>query len=1257
MRLKALELHGFKSFADKTKFEFHSGVTGIVGPNGCGKSNVVDAVRWVLGETSAKALRGGEMADVIFNGTDKRKAVGMAEVRLTFTDCEGTLGTEYNEVSIGRRVYRDGKGEYRLNNTPCRLKDIHGLFMDTGIGRSAYSIMEQGKIDLLLSSKPEDRRAVFEEAAGITRYKGQKKEALRKLEYTEANLLRVVDIIEEVKRQMNSLNRQAGKARRYQALLEDVRVLDTHHSHRKYAEFVAEKSELENSVRALTQDQERLHREIEQKDQDIIAARDALHELEAEIGEQREQVMQLQSRAQAAENRIQFNEERNEELDALVEQHGADIAATNANLAQQEDQMRATSETLVRMEDNIHRQREQLDDHHRKNAELRESKASIEDELRKLHALSNEAESTLLSVQAQLKSNLNQIESDRERNAQLVKEITALDSEREQKTEEENTLRSDIAAKNEALAKAKQELAATEKQYQQAQSDHESLQKRLAAKHRTAAEKQSRLEVLQQLVASGEGLEEGTQSILKGLDQPDFYGNGVRGILSSFIEVDPDFIPALEAALGNHLQAILVSDPAMAESMIDTLAKEKLGLASIVPEQFISGSDGSQMMTVPERAVGWALDKVRVQEKVRPLVEHLLANVLIVDSLSTALAMRPDYPVTRFATMDGNTVSADGIIHGGAATEGSGSILQRQQEIRDLEGETRRLEADLANLQDEADAVSMQIRDLKQTVEERREAVQQARVAVSTLEGQLSLVERELEQMKAKLDNVNWEQGELFKRQETVESVVAELEEKRKRTETELEERRSRKADLESALQEAARREQESSELVNELRTSLAVEEKSYQSLQEQKEPIASRMRELEELLGRRQSEIANYRERIDNSNTESESLRAEIVELREQAKTVGTGIASLSETRATRAEAVQMCESALVETRRALNTSNDQKGKEEIKITQIDLRIENIEEMILQRYQVRLDAFEPDPHALLAAIAEQKKAWNRRQKRAASRAAAENGEPIETEPAVEEESAEESEPSPEEIAHAVEGGPDWAFIEMVVGDLKQRLDSMGPVNLDAIEEYEELEERYNFLSGQHEDLVNSKAELLRVISKINRKTKEMFSDTFAKVRDNFKLMFKELFGDNARANLVLIDDEDPLESGIDVIAKPPGKKLQSITLLSGGERSMTAVALLFAIYMVKPSPFCVLDELDAPLDESNIGRFIKMLNRFIEQSQFVIVTHNKRTMNRCDVMYGVTMEEFGISKHVGMKFTSDKDAEDREAEAPAASI
>ncbi len=1258
MRLKSLKLHGFKSFANKTDFEFHPGVTGIVGPNGCGKSNVVDAIRWVLGETSAKALRGGEMADVIFNGTDKRKPVGMAEVTLVLADCEDALGVDYNEVALTRRVFRDGKGEYRLNGTVCRLRDIHELLMDTGIGRTAYSIMEQGKIDLLLSSKPEDRRTVFEEAAGITKFKSQKKEALRKLEYTEANLLRITDIIEEVKRQINSLNRQANKARRYQELLGDVRVLDTHYSHRQFTELDGERGELSTSVGSLAQGIADTGAAIGDKESAIVEARDALAALESEISARREELIETQNRMSAAASRIGFNEERHTELEGLVNQNSEDVEKTRATLGKEQSELAATTEALQRVAENIAHQRSQLEEHETITAELRTRRTGLEGESRQLAAGATRLEAEIAKLQAEIGSSAQQSDSDKERSAYLVGEIAGLEKEHAEREAEFERLGREISTAADGLGESETHLALAEKDYREARDDRDRLGRELADLHRELAEKESRLEVLKGLMAEGEGLEKGTQAVLGGIDPNDPNRTSVRGMLSSFIEVDQGFIPAIEAALGNRLQTILVRDPEAAEQAIDALAAGRLGRASIVPESFIPAAGDRQMMSLPAGVEAWALDKVRAADNVRPLLEHLLERTLVVRDVHTALGLRHQLPGYGLATLDGSFVSPEGILEGGAgAADEASSLLARLNEIRELEVETSALNDRLGERQLGIEQVEQRVAELSKRVDACRERLQAAKVNHSTLEGKRSLLEREREGLDSKLEGVRWEQGEVRRRQQGLEDKVAGLRETESALAGELATAAQRRAEVDSSLAEAERQEAESAELLGELRTSMAVEEQSQQALQEQKAPIAARMGELEAAIQRRETEIASYRGRIENADAENGQLREEIATLTGQAEALGTALGDVTEQRKGRQEAVDQAESTVREARQELAALTEQRGKEEVKITQIDLRIESISDAIRQRYGIELAHFEPDSHALLAAIEDQKKAHSRREKRRSTmeskRAAAGDDDTAADDDATLEVEAE-AEPatagahdSGDEVADAAlpdEDGPDWAFVETVIGELKQRLDSMGPVNLDAIEEFEALEERYEFLTKEHDDLVNSKEDLHKVIVRINKETRTLFTETFEKVRENFKTVFKELFGDQGRANLILLDEGDPLESGIEVMAKPPGKKPQSITLLSGGERSMTAVALLFSIYMVKPSPFCVLDELDAPLDEANIGRFLKMLERFTDDSQFVIVTHNKRTMNRCEVMYGVTQEDFGVSKLIGMKLTSSEE-------------
>ena len=1263
MVLKNLQLQGFKSFADKTVIDFHSGVTGIVGPNGCGKSNIVDAIKWVLGETSAKALRGGEMADVIFNGTDKRQPHSLAEVTLTFSDCEKALGVDYNEVSITRRVYRDGKGEYALNGTPCRLRDINGLFMDTGIGQSAYSIMEQGKIDQLLSSKPEDRRAVFEEAAGITKFKTQKREAIRKLEYTDANLLRVTDIIAELKRQIASMQRQAAKARRYQEIHRDARVLDTHWAHHRFTEWSAEKSELTTSVSALTTDIERLSAELATHEQEVDDLRRALERTDGQLAVLRSTVNEHQTRRHSAEGRIGFNGERVRELEERIARSHEEIESTRLRLAEQEQDLQTADETLVQINAKIAEQEQAILDHAGRTRQHREHREGLEQEIRELRRLSHQAETAIISRQAQLTSSQSQIETDQRRHDQLLAELAKLAADRAERAATEESIIAEHAAMAEQRATRENEFAEMQEQLRQTQTELDLVHKRQREVHRLLAEKQSRLDVLEQLMDRGEGLENGTRQVLAGLNQPEVYKGGIRGLLSSFLEVEPEYVRAIEAALGHHLQTVLIADAVLAESLIDTLTRDRLGEAMVLPESFLPVELPRQLSILPDGSQAWAADKVRVRPPVGPLIDHLLGNVLIVPDLASALRLRSNYPDIAFATQNGEFVSAQGLIRGGRSTEEPTSMLQRQNEIKSLRAEVESTGEQHSALEATVATMSGLVSGLREQLGEAAQTLHATKLRESELQGQLQLIRKEITTHTTRLESLDGEAARVATRRDELGAFVATLTEQLTASREEVETHGRRAAELDQALADAVRTEAESAESLNQLKQSLALEKQAAESLRHQRDPMLGRLRELESLVGRRESEIAAHQERITAAQSETESLHVTIAECEAQIAELDETIAAGQAQRSEQALKVGEIERSLGGARRQLAAWSEQRGREEVKATQLSLRLENLVSSVSERYQTSLEAFEADYHTLCSTIASVRTRRATQEKRRATLAGEPAPDSPDHEPAAttpppaarfseNADDADETDPPlPELDATSVP----WGEVELFATELRQRLDSMGPVNLDAIQEYEELEERYTFLEKEHGDLTASKAELLNIIQKINVETKRMFAETFEQIRLNFGRTFKELFGPQAYANLVLSDSDDPLESGIDVIAKPPGKKPTTITLLSGGERSMTAVALLFSIYMVKPSPFCVLDELDAPLDESNIGRFLNMLDQFIDKSQFVIVTHNKKTMRRADVMYGITMEEFGVSKPVGVKLTREDEAAEKARRAARA--
>ena len=1260
MFLKSLTLHGFKSFADKTHFEFHKGVTGIVGPNGCGKSNVVDAIRWVLGETSAKALRGEEMADVIFNGTDKRKPVGLAEVILTMADCEKALGVDYNEVAICRRVFRDGRSEYRLNGTVCRLKDINDLFSGTGIGRQAYSIMAQGQIDMLLSSKPEDRRMVFEEAAGITKFKGQKKEALRKLEYTEANLLRVADVIAEVKRQMGTLQRQAAKARRYQTLLDDVRMLDTHLAHKQYSEFSAEKAESENHVRMMTEQLEQLQQRLQTSEQEALETREAYHSIESQINQLRQQSEALRSQVQSAEGRIGFNNERVEELSGRIRQNEEQIEQGQHQLDEQRREMLMADEQAITIRGTLEVRQLALNEHAAIHQSITPDRTRLDTDRRTVRESIRQFEGQIASADARAQSLNNQISNDRQRHETLTHDRQVSAQAKEASQIEFDHLQSEIqdleSSRNELEERAKN----CGRDIIEKRRQRDALNESLNDLQRQVTQRRSRIEIIQQLLQKGEGLAEGTQQVLKGLDSPEIYSVGVRGILAASIEVEPQFIAAIESALRDHLQAVLLTDSELASQILDRLSGQKLGKAALLPQDFATMRAVPDRQLVPEGGIAWAVDKVRAKPGVQELTDRLLNNVLIVADLHTALRLKRQLRDIAIATLAGEFIAADGVIHGGATKEEAASMLRREAELKNLRVELEGYEMQLLEKEDAAEQLRLDVEQMQQEEVTLREQSQRAREGFSTLTGKLSVVQRALQQAVTKLESVEWDQNQIASRVEAAEAQIAWQKEESATALEQLEGARIHEAELEQEMETFLRRELESSERLNELRTALALEQSALQSLERQKAPMATRLHELQAAIQRFEQEINASRSRIEQSQAENARFEEQVESQRAAIGAIEEHLQGRTEERAGAFERVSALETQLIQLRQQTSGLSESRNRIEVQLTRVDLRLENLISQVQDRYSFHISAFEPDYHALMLSIEEQKKGRGRGEKKKASLAgsdfSSDDQEPVavessegsseveaEEEPEVVEASEEEVVDLDEIVIPGEEGQPDWDYVNAVVGDLRQKLEGIGPVNMDAIQEFEELEERHNFLDTQHNDLVRSKEELLEVIAKINETTKTMFVETFDLVRNFFHNNFRELFGPTAKADLMLTDDTDPLDSGIEIIAKPPGKKLQTISLLSGGERSMTAVALLFSIYQVKPSPFCVLDELDAPLDESNISRFLKMLDNFIDNSQFIIVTHNKRTMSRADVIYGVSMQEFGISKPVGVRMSAEE--------------
>jgi chromosome segregation protein len=1211
MHLQSLELFGFKSFADKTIFNFHEGVTAIVGPNGCGKSNVCDAVRWVLGEQSAKSMRGGEMADVIFNGAESRKPLGFAEVSLNFTECSQELGVDWHDVRVTRRIYRDGNSEYFLNKTLCRLKDIHSLFADTGVGRAAYSIMEQGKIDLILSSRPEDRRSVFEEAAGITKYKTQKKEALRKLEATEANLLRIGDIIKEVKRQIGSLQRQAGKARRYQALHADLQVLDTHFSHRKLQGLRDELGDCSAQIARISETEQTTRNEINEREAKLAEARRELDAADQNIADGRSKLQQLENEIASHRHRIEFNEKHGSELRQWIERSRREIGSAESKLRDQNSEIESANflveETarllelknaeLQQLSENLARQREVF---RASDQKLRDTQMSLsKDELR-------------LSAVTENLRDLRERRDTTEHNSEAAcARITAAETDHKHLSAELANARATTEADRQAVERLFARVRSQEDALRETRSALANLEKKLATIDRSVAENESRHDVLRQLNEEGEGLAQGSQALLKNKEFE------FAGALAAQLNVSHELVPAIEAALGRNMHALLLRDAGRAAEVISHLNRNQLGQAGLVLEGVEHHDRPAK--NLPPTAIDWATNKVQAAEPLAALVRRLLDRVVLFKNLEDALIAVREDPEIAAATLGGEFISRAGVLFGGSGKVRTDSLLQRKVRIEAIVTELTKLKREQTSIEQQRVSLESQITAATTALEKALVSHQEAQFAQTASASKISELEREEDSAERELESLKSDCSTLERQIAAADDQIRNLEEQRAQLEKGIIEGRSDISLVEAQRNKALQEEEETTTRLAELRIAAATHEQKHQNLLAQRAPMLARQTELTEVISTRRADIENYEARLVMQAAEDESARNAIEEQTGECRRREAEIGKLVENRTTRLEKINSNEAELRSRRDRLSELQEKRGTHSVRQTQLQLQIEHLAEHVMERYRVDLRDFRPDEplhekvlHAQLKRLAKDSVG-----------AVSSRGADEETEPA-------EQTTTPD--------------IENLIVDLTRQLENMGPVNLEAVQEYDELEERYRFLDGQNNDLTNSRRELLDVIARINATTKELFAGTFSQVRSNFREMFAELFG-GGRADLQLMDEADALNCGIEIIAKPPGKQLQSISLLSGGERTMTAVALLFAIYMVRPSPFCVLDEMDAPLDESNINRFIKVLERFVSQSQFIIITHNKRTIAKADILYGVTMEERGVSKLVGMKLTPPKRA------------
>jgi chromosome segregation protein len=1173
VKIKRIEIAGFKSFADKAVLDFQQGVTGVVGPNGCGKSNIVDAIRWCMGEQSAKNLRGKAMEDVIFAGSDNRKPLGMAEVSLVFSTEDGRAPAKYlefSEIQLTRRLFRDGESEYLINKTPCRLLDIAELFMDTGVGTRAYSIIEQGKIGQILHSRPEERRLLIEEAAGVTKYKVRKQLALRKIEATRQNLLRLGDLMGEIKRQLNALQRQAKKAEKFRECREELREIDLLFTLHQADSLRQQQQEAQQQYEAL---QLRLHDvqgAADAADSQVELQRIGMLDAERELNLQQEKLFSLRSTAAACENGLTYQRREQEGL----EQRLAKLQAELEQLTDRRTVLLGEQERLA--------QHQQLTVRDLSTAEerLAELQDGQEEQEQGFEALSRGLE----AQRRELFAATGEAAQYRTRREEAHKRLMGLGERLERQQREQGQLAEQVTGQQQQLGRVQEEsglrlqeqqavvteLAQLEEEELLLKSRLQELEQQVRKKREALSADRSRLTSLQELEAQFAGYGQGVRALLSASPLREQLG----GMLADCLRVPQEYEVAVEAVLAERLQAVVCSDTLQAQQALDYLRTEAAGRAQLAAPR--------QELPVPRQIAGAVplLSLVEPDQRAVQQIRCLLAPVQLVETLQQALQLSVQYPDQTLVTRTGEVVAADGTISGGSLEPVQGGIIHKKREIRELEEQVAAQEASLALDQQELNRLAATIQELALRLQGLRsdkhrlelqlaglqKDCQQLDAELGRLQERISLQELErcnLEEEQAALQE---EQAAVAVRQEEAEQLAARLEQEVKRAQAELEGKR---------LMLAAGRESLTAQ-----RVTVATLKEQLESHQRSAKTQVTQLSELDQRMaadhGEQQQatgQLAELMHRIAGEELRLQTLLADQISQETQLQAVR---GQYETTAAQLAEVEQAARSY----RQERETVREQYAGLALKVSSLGLQREHLEQSLHDRHRLTLTEV-------------QEKVGSRILDEAAAR-----GRQVELERLVEE---------------------------------------LGEVNLMAIEEYAGMEQRHGFLAAQKDDLEESLQDLQQAINRINRTTRKRFLETFTLVNEKFQEVFPRLFC-GGKAELRLTDEQDLLETGIEIIVQPPGKKLSNVMLLSGGEKALTAVALIFAIFLIKPTPFCLLDEVDAPLDDANIGRFNEMVREMSAISQFIIITHNKATMAVADTLYGITMEEPGASRLVSVR-------------------
>jgi chromosome segregation protein len=1189
MRIRRLDVVGFKSFMDRTVVVFDDGVTGVVGPNGCGKSNVADAIRWVLGEQSARQLRGRSMEDVIFNGSETKPPLSVAEVILTFVnDRPSELPPAYQgfgEITVGRRLFRTGESEYLVNGVQARLLDVNEIFFGSGVGRTAYSIVEQGRIGQIVSARPEDRRAIIEEAAGITKYKKRREAAERKLEATHQNLTRVADIVQELGKQLETLNRQARRAEKYKGLKAEIRELELKAAAARYLELTATRRAAEERLGLARGEEAELGARLVELEAALEADRGRLTEGEARLAELTGREHELTSAARVSEVSV---EAAAHELEQIAERTRVQAGEVEGLKAQAEA-LAAEREALLRQRDDL-TSLSSSDD-----ARLSDAEIALRELSREQGAAQGEADQARAGAAGALseatghRSQLAQIERQRldvkarhERNraeaGELAERTTRLDGSRSQYAEK-------LGQTRQLKLRLEEQRGAQEELLERTRSEFIQNEAKLITLREELQDKRSRLQTLNEVLRNYEGYGRGVRSIMTRAGQGEGRDRGIFGLVADVVSSAPEFENAIEAVLGEQLQYVIVESHSQGVEAIDYLKTAAEGRASLIPMARLRDAEA----WLPETAahpgvVAAAVDVVRFEPSYEKVVRFLLGDALIVRDLPSALELwQSAEPKRTLVTLDGEVLDPSGVVTGGPL-EGEGhGALQRRREVQELEETVRAFEAEFALAQERHRALQTRLLQLEAALKTLDRDGRDKELALLDQEKDLARLGEELERTAQRLGQLEVERGQL---EDALSGLSREEEEHRLAAAT-AEAQAARGEERARAAMERldalrSRSDGATAELLN-LKVKVTADAERRESIGSALRRIDDARREVEDRrarlfagLSEQNARAAELRGRVDGTRVDLDRLGADLAVV--QAELVAARAAHEGLQAAGRARDAELRDlRTRVEGVRADLSASALTAREQA------LELSHLEEQTRERCQAELR-------------------W-------------------------------------EVSRFHLERPPGEAERERLE-ELKGQADRMGAINLTAIEEYDELARRHAFMTEQKLDLETSMADLKAAIVKINRASRERFQETFDRVNEKFQQVFPRLFA-GGRAGLVLTQPEGGEgEAGVEIFSQPPGKKLQSVNLLSGGEKALTAVALIFAIFLIKPTPFCLLDEVDAPLDDANVGRYNELVKEMSRTSQFILITHNKRTMETVDTIYGVTMEEPGVSKLVSVRLS-----------------